>query len=218
MNRRTTTSVSMVVFHMKVGQPVPHFLSPLVLEKNSWDKSNRFLTGQMSFLTPNQQSQRIEGNSKHLNGEKQKWRKSPTGLILLSYKLAALTSLLQCQYISHSRLVDKNLFTEIHLMFIRSSPSRYFLYLEKCTGPNFSFSTTTTTTTILRPFSRDHPDEPVPEENFWTLWCKGRSTEADTPTIRLGATPSGLSSAHLSHPHFYRPDALPATQPTVSKH
>jgi len=27
---------------------------------------------------------------------------------------------------------------------------------------------------------RDHPGEPVPEENFWTLWCKGRSTEADT--------------------------------------
>jgi len=28
----------------------------------------------------------------------------------------------------------------------------------------------------------------VPEENFWTLWRKGRLTEADTPTIRLGAT------------------------------
>ena len=22
----------------------------------------------------------------------------------------------------------------------------------------------------------DHPGEPVPEENFWTLWCKGRLT------------------------------------------
>jgi len=32
----------------------------------------------------------------------------------------------------------------------------------------------------------------VPEENFWTLWCKGRLTEANTPAIRLGATPSGL--------------------------
>jgi len=49
-----------------------------------------------------------------------------------------------------------------------------------------------THTTISRPFFQDHPDEPVPEENFWTLWCKGRLTEADTPTIRLGATPSGL--------------------------
>ena len=54
-----------------------------------------------------------------------------------------------------------------------------------------------TTTTILRPIFRDHPGEPVPEENFWTLWCKGRLTEADTLTIRLGATPSGLTSAHI---------------------
>jgi len=30
------------------------------------------------------------------------------------------------------------------------------------------------TTTILRPFFRDHLGEPVPEDNFWTLWCKGR--------------------------------------------
>jgi len=51
----------------------------------------------------------------------------------------------------------------------------------------------TTTTTILRPFFRDHPGEPVPEENFWTLWCKGRLIEADTLTIWLGATPSGLT-------------------------
>jgi len=64
---------------------------------------------------------------------------------------------------------------------------------------------THTHTTVLRPFFRDHPGEPVPQENFWTLWCKGRLTEADTPTIR----PS---------PIFYRPDALPAAQPTVSKH
>jgi len=51
------------------------------------------------------------------------------------------------------------------------------------------------------------------------LWCRGKLTEADTPTIRLGATLSGLTSAHLHHPpFFYRPDALPAAQPTVSKH
>jgi len=35
------------------------------------------------------------------------------------------------------------------------------------------------TTTVLRPFFQDHPGEPVPEENFWILWCKGRLTEAD---------------------------------------
>jgi len=65
---------------------------------------------------------------------------------------------------------------------------------------------------------RDCLGEPVPEENFWTLRCKGRLTEADTLTIRLGTTPSGLTSAYLHHPPFYyRPDALPAAQPTVSK-
>jgi len=40
----------------------------------------------------------------------------------------------------------------------------------------------------------------LPEGNFWTTWCKGRLTEADTPTLRLGATPSGLTSALLHHP------------------
>jgi len=75
------------------------------------------------------------------------------------------------------------------------------------------------TTTILQPFFLDHPGELVPEENFWTLWCKGRLTEAKTPTTQLAATPSGLTSAHLHHPpFFYRPDALPATQPTASEH
>jgi len=57
--------------------------------------------------------------------------------------------------------------------------------------------------------------EPVPEENFWTLWCKGKLTEADTPTVRLGATPSGLTSAHLHHPpHFFtgRMPFLPPNQ------
>ena len=56
------------------------------------------------------------------------------------------------------------------------------------------------TTVFTGSVVRDHPGEPVPEENFWTLWCKGRLTEADTPTIRLGSTPSILSSAHLHHP------------------
>jgi len=59
------------------------------------------------------------------------------------------------------------------------------------------------TTTVLRPFIRDHPGEPVPEENFWTLWCKGRLTEADTPTIRLSATSSGLASQCSPPPSPY---------------
>jgi len=54
----------------------------------------------------------------------------------------------------------------------------------------------------------------VPEENFWTSWCKRTLTEADTPTIRLGATPSGLTSAHLHRPSFFtsRMPFLPPNQ------
>jgi len=65
---------------------------------------------------------------------------------------------------------------------------------------HFTMNCKSNHTTVLRPFFRDKPGEPVPEENFWTLWCRRRLTEADTPTIQLGATPSGLTSAHLHHP------------------
>jgi len=62
-----------------------------------------------------------------------------------------------------------------------------------------------THTTVLCPFFQDHPGEPVTEENFfWTFMVEGKITEADTPTIWLGATPSGLiSDAPLSFPVFY---------------
>ena len=76
--------------------------------------------------------------------------------------------------------------------------------------------TTTTTTTVLPPFFRDHPSEPVPGENFWTLWCEGRLTEADTPTIQHGATPSGLTSAHLDHPPIFLQAGCPSCRPTNS--
>jgi len=72
------------------------------------------------------------------------------------------------------------------------------------------------TTTVLWPFFRDHPGEPVPEENFWALWCKGRLTEADTQTIWLGATPSGLTSAYLHHPPIFLQAGCPSCRPTHS--
>jgi len=75
---------------------------------------------------------------------------------------------------------------------------------------------THTHTTTPQPFYalfRDHPGEPVPEENFWTLWCRGRLTEADTWAIRLGATPSGLTSAHLYHPPFFFTGRMPFLPP-----
>ena len=81
-----------------------------------------------------------------------------------------------------------------------------------------------TTTTVLRPFFRDHPLEPVPEENFWTLWRKGRLTEAKINRGKHTDHPAGCYSIRTNQcppppsPHFfYRPDALPAAQPTVSK-
>jgi len=47
-----------------------------------------------------------------------------------------------------------------------------------------------------------------------TSWCKEKLTEADTLTIRLGATPSGLS-AHLHHPIFLQV-GCPSCRPTNS--
>jgi len=49
------------------------------------------------------------------------------------------------------------------------------------------------TTTVLRPFFRDHPGDPVPEENIWTLWCKGRLT-------RQTHRPSGWAPLHPDQP------------------
>jgi len=40
------------------------------------------------------------------------------------------------------------------------------------------------------------------------LWCKGRLTKADILIIRLGATPSGLTSAHLHHPPITHTESI----------
>jgi len=80
-----------------------------------------------------------------------------------------------------------------------------------------SYGPQSTTTVLPRPFYgpffRDHKGEPVPEENFWTLWCKGRLTQADTLTIQLGATPSGLTSANLHHPPVFFTGRMPFLPP-----
>jgi len=96
-------------------------------------------------------------------------------------------------------------------------PKQYLDWFSRfCTAHNRDRPTTTTTPqSFYGPFFPDHLGEPVPEENFWTLWCKGGLTETDTPTIRMGATPSGLTSAHLHHfPIFFtgRMPFLPPNQ------
>jgi len=48
------------------------------------------------------------------------------------------------------------------------------------------------------------------------LYGKGRSTEANTLTIRLGATKFGLTSAHLHHPPQLLQAGCPSCCPTNS--
>ena len=77
----------------------------------------------------------------------------------------------------------------------------------------------TRTTTTPQPFTALFPRPPGlagARRELRTLWCNRRLTEADTLTIRLGATPSGLTGAHLHHRPFFT--GLPSAQPTVSKH
>jgi len=76
------------------------------------------------------------------------------------------------------------------------------------------------TTTILRPFFWDYLGEPVPEEKLLEFMVQGkinRGRHIDHPagrhSIRTNQWPPP-PSLYI----FYGPDALPATQPTVSKH
>jgi len=49
---------------------------------------------------------------------------------------------------------------------------------------------------------------------------QGKIMEAEVLTVQVGATPTGLTAPPPPQPPkvFYRLDALPATQPTASKH
>ena len=52
----------------------------------------------------------------------------------------------------------------------------------------------------------------MPEEIFfWTFMVQGKTTEADTPTIRMGATPSGLISGPPPSPPVFMLGALSVT-------
>jgi len=72
--------------------------------------------------------------------------------------------------------------------------------------------------TTPQPFLWDHPDEPVPEDNFRTLWCKGEINRGRHTDHPAGRHSIWTNQCPPPPSHFYRPDALPAAQPTVSKH
>ena len=86
-------------------------------------------------------------------------------------------------------------------------------FVAMATSLTHTHAHTHTHTTVLQPFFQDHSGETVPEENFWTLWCKGRLTVSDTLTIQLGATPSGLTSAYLRHPPYFFTGRMPFLPP-----
>ena len=82
--------------------------------------------------------------------------------------------------------------------------------------------TYTHTHTRLMALFRDYPDEPVRERLnqsgfYWNkrLWVALASAG---PYASLHLAPGRQPCQHLSTQFFYRPDALPAAQPTASKH
>jgi len=69
------------------------------------------------------------------------------------------------------------------------------------------------TTTVYGPYSGTTRVSRCQKRTSGLLWCKGTLTEADTPTIRLGATSSGLTSAHLHHPPHFLQAGCPSCRP-----
>jgi len=61
---------------------------------------------------------------------------------------------------------------------------------------------TTTTTTVLRTFFPGLPRWAGARRELLDFMVQGKIDKRQTLIIWLGATPSGLTSAHLHHPHF----------------
>jgi len=103
--------------------------------------------------------------------------------------------------VHHSKQQERLTFYE------NTSKSLYHLSYQNCI------------TIVLWPLFGDHPAEPVPEENFWTL-VQGK--------INIGKDTDHLAGSHSIQTNqcppppspslFYTLDALPPAQPTVSKH
>jgi len=68
------------------------------------------------------------------------------------------------------------------------------------------------TRTHTQPFYGPFPGPPgwaSARRELLDFMVQGRLTEADTLTIRLGATPSGLTSAHFHHPPIFFAGRMP---------
>ena len=65
------------------------------------------------------------------------------------------------------------------------------------------------------PFFRDQLSEPVPEENFWTLWCQGRLTEADTDRL-AGRNSIQTNQCQPPPSPIFLQDKCPSCRPTNS--
>ena len=99
----------------------------------------------------------------------------------------------------------------IHISWKRSCGDKWHSFLRTRQDGSCHQQLYQSTTTVLWPFFRDNPGEPVPEENFWTLWCKGilnrgKHTDhlAGRHSIRTNQWPTSLI------PSIFTPDAFPA--------
>jgi len=80
----------------------------------------------------------------------------------------------QCHQLDHMQIMctrSRQITTPVphHSVFTGRMPFLPPNQQRQSTEGTFMVEHTRTHTTILRLFSRDHPGEPVPEENFWTL-------------------------------------------------
>ena len=64
----------------------------------------------------------------------------------------------------------------------------------------------------------DHPGEPVPEEKLLDLMVQGKINRGWHTNHPAGATPSGVSSAHLYHPPYFLRTGCSCCRPTNSDH
>ena len=80
--------------------------------------------------------------------------------------------------------------------------------------------TTHTHTHIQRPFGRDYPGEPVKVKPIWILLKQETVSGSGISWATCKSAPRSrqITMPTPHHSVFYRPDALPAAQPTVSKH